>query len=498
MIEAIWIILIPLITAFILPLISQYSNKLMRIIVIISGIANLLVGVHILVKAIEQPLVYNLGAWGSRLGINLVIDPLSALMIVLVNLISFAIIYYSLDYISENQSKYYLLLFLLITGMLGLVSTADLFNLYVFVEMTSITSYALVAFAKKDISFEASFKYLIMGSVSGALVLLAIILVYQSTGTLNLAQLVTQIQVIPLITKRLILALLIIGFGTKFAIAPLHTWLADAHPAAPSPISAILSGVVIKVYIYALIRILFLLFNVQELLSLDLDILLTHLGVITLFIGHLLAYQQEELKRLLAYSTIAQVGYIIIGIGLMNLAGLEGAIYHIINHSIVKAVLFMTVGIFISKTGKTNICNLTGLGYSLPLTSFIFTISALNIIGLPPLNSFISKWLLTTAALKSGFIIPAMSIFIGSIISLSYYLRVVISLYSKSGDKIDNILVSGKLKLPTVILSLLYPFLSMCPNFLLSFIQEVATFLLEAINYQNILLGGEKWIGLFT
>ncbi|GAB6100300.1 proton-conducting transporter membrane subunit [Halanaerocella petrolearia] len=491
--EPIWLLLIPLITAFSLFIIDLYSAKLMRIVTVISGGVNLLLAINTLLEVIKNPVVYNLSGWNSKLGINLVIDPLSGILITLITFISLGIIYYSLDYIRESQRKYYMLLLLLITGMIGLVATGDLFNLYVFVELTSITSYALVAFEKKDISIEASFKYMILGSISGVLVLLAIILIYHSTGTLNLAQLVVQSQSIPEITKKIILALFIVGFGTKFALVPLHSWLPDAHPAAPSPISALLSGVVIKVYLYALLRNLFTLFRLQELLALDLDIILTYIGVVTLLVGHLLAYQQKNLKRVLAYSSISQIGYIMIGIGLFNVAGLEASVYHIINHAVVKGLLFLTAGIFVFKTGKSNIYDLKGIAYQLPLNSFIFTIAALNIVGLPPFNSFISKWLLTNAAIEANFIIPAAFIPLGSILSLIYYLKIIRLLYTNLDYQAKIIAVSLRLVLPTVCLSIACLLLAFQPKLVLITIKQISKFLLEPSNYSKLLLGGEKW-----
>jgi proton-translocating NADH-quinone oxidoreductase chain N len=497
MIDIIWLIIVPLLAGFSLFFIDLYLPKLKGIFILSNGLLIFLLSISLLIKLIDHPLIYNLGNWKQGLGISLIVDPLGGLLAVLITFISFIILSYSLSYIQINQLKYYTLLFLLITGMLGMILTGDLFNLYVFFEITSIISYVLVAFNKKDIAFEASFKYMIIGSISGILILLAIILIYQSTGTLNLAQLVITAKDIPLKLKQVIAVLLLIGFGSKFALVPLHTWLPDAHSTAPSSISALLSGVVIKVFLYALLRVLFVIFRVEELLALKLNLVFLYGGVITLLTGHLLAYRQNNLKRLLAYSSIAQIGYILIGIGVFNAAGLEGAIYHIINHAVVKGVLFMTAGILILKTKKKDIADLKGIAYQLPLSSFIFTISALNIVGLPPFNSFISKWILTTAALKAGFIIPAISILIGSLISLSYYLKIIILFYTKVTEKINIISIPYQLQLGPLLLSLSYLPLAFFPDFLLLFIKKAPLFLLKPINYHNILLGGEKWIGLF-
>ncbi|GAB6138134.1 complex I subunit 5 family protein [Halanaerobaculum tunisiense] len=480
--EPIWLLLVPLITAFSLVIFALYSTRLVKIIAVISGGFNLWLAIKTLVQVLEQPQVYQLSGWGL-LGINLVVDPLSGLLAVVITFMTWLVIYYSLAYIQQDQRNYYMLLFLLVTGLLGLVITGDLFNLYVFIELTAVTSYALVVFAQKDISIEAGFKYLVLGSISGILLLLAIIVIYQETGSLHLAQLVTASQTMSLVSKRLVLVLLVVGLGTKFALVPLHTWLPDAHPAAPSPISALLSGVVIKAYLYAFLRLLFILFTVSELIAWDLDQILVASGVVTLLTGHLLAYQQQELKRLLAYSSISQIGYLLIGIGLFSTAGLEASIYHLINHALVKGSLFLLAGIFIVKLGTSQLEKLQGVAYQLPITCLLFTISTLNIVGLPPFNIFISKWLLAQAAIEAGFMIPAACILVGSLLSLVYYLQVIRQLYTTSQTEVEARAVSYKLLLPTVALTAVCLVVALVPKLPLAIIQEIPKFLFQPSNY---------------
>jgi proton-translocating NADH-quinone oxidoreductase chain M len=490
MIEPIWLLIIPLLTGFSLVFIDYFLPRLRSSVVIGSGLVIFTLAVRLLARVSKQPVVYKLGSWNQRLGINLVVDQLSGLLVLLIAFISCLIIWYSLTYIETDPGKYYTLLFLLIFGLMGMTMTGDLFNLFVFLEVTSLTSYALVAFEQTEMGYEASFKYLIIGSVSGFLVLLGIILVYQTTGTLNLAQLVGEAGQISLQIRRMVIVLFTVGLGTKFALVPFHTWLPDAHPAAPSPISALLSGVVIKIYLYALIRLLLILCSREELITLNFDLILTWLGVITLLTGHLLAYQQQNLKRLLAYSSISQIGYILIGVGLFTAGGLEGSIYHIINHALVKASLFLAAGVFVVKLKTEKISELSGAGYKLPLSSFLFTISSVAIIGLPPFNIFISKWLIAKAALEAKFIIPGFSILLGTILALTYYLRVIKKLYTKVEIAPSRQEVSWSLNAPCLVLSLLCFLLGVLPKTLLSIIIKSSVFLLKPINYSKLLLGG--------
>ncbi|MGM0471418.1 MAG: complex I subunit 5 family protein [Bacillota bacterium] len=492
MTEVIGLLLLPLITAIIIPLIDYYFFQLVKKVIVISGIFNLYLAGEVLLRVNQAPLTYNLGSWGEKIGINLVIDPFSAVIIVVINFVALTVILYSVTYINQEEKKYYMLVLLLITGMLGLTATGDLFNMYVFIEIISITSCSLVAFRREATSFEASFKYLFMNSVSAILILLAIILIYQTSGTLNLAGLV--ITEIPTTFKGIILVLLLVGFSAKFAIVPFHGWLPGVYSAAPNPISALLAGIVTKIYLYALIRLLFILFSIPELIAYHLDVILIYGGVITLLVGHLLAFKQEKLKRLLAYSSIAQMGYIIIGLGLFSAAGLKASIYYMISHAVIKTALFLGAGLFMRQTGQDRIASYRGLGHKSPLVTGIFTISAINMVGLPPFNYFINKWLLIKAIAEQQMIIPVIFILIGTLLSASYYFRVIILLYSQEAEsnKQEVKSITWQLKTPLFLLTASYILLFIAPNLPLvtEIMEQIPKFLLKPLNYYQILMGG--------
>ncbi len=486
----IWLILTPLLIGFGLLFIDLYLPQLRRW-VIIGGVLWMLgLAVSLLKRALVEPIVYNLSSWPAWLGINLIVDPFSAVLAVIIAGLGTAAVFFSFRYLQENQRKYYSLLFFLLAGMMGMVLTGDLFNLFVFIEVTSLAAYALVAFEQKIISFKASFKYVVIGSISGFLVLLGIILIYQTTGTLNLAVLVERSSAIPPLMQKLILSLFIVGLGAKFAVVPLHTWLPAAHPAAPSPISALLSGVVIKVFGYSLLRLISVLYLKSVVVPFKLDLILTYLGIVTLLTGHLMAYQQNHLKQLLAYSTIAQVGYILIGIGAFSFGGLEGAVLHIVNHALVKASLFLTAGIFIHKLEIKEIAELKGVGYKLPAASFLFTVGSIAIIGLPPFNCFISKWLIANAALEQNFLLPAGSILLGSILALVYYLRVITIMYTKEETEDYQVVKKDYLEAIPLLLVTCCLLLGIFPDWALQIIDQVPKFILQPANYHRILLGG--------
>ncbi|MCK8825926.1 complex I subunit 5 family protein [Fuchsiella alkaliacetigena] len=487
---SIWLIILPMFTAFALGIVKFFSKKLVKPVLMISSTIHLFLVVRVTLRALEEPIIYSLGSWDRFFAINLVIDPLAAVLILLITVISYLMIIYSLDFIKEDYPKYYLLLLLLIAGMIGMVAAGDLFNLYVFFEIVSLTSYVLVAFKKTDIAIEASFKYLILGTISGFFVLLGIIFIYQATGTLNLAQIAVRMPDVSLGFQIITLTTLIFGFGIKFALVPLHTWLPDAHPAAPAPISALLSGIVIKTSLYALLRVIYVLFGLNFMMNTNLISIMVIWGVFTFLLAHLMAYQQSNLKRLLAFSSIAQIGYITMAIALATEKGIIAGSFHIVSHALMKGALFLAAGVFIYSFKAYTIDDIKGLGFSLPLTSFGFTLAALAIIGLPPFNGFISKWLIIEATLEAGYLGAAFSLIVGSLLSLAYYLKVIRSLYS-NGDSLKlKKKPNWKLEFSVLVLGLSCLLFGLLPQLPLALLEEVPAFLLDSADYINLLLGG--------
>jgi multicomponent Na+:H+ antiporter subunit D len=436
---------LPLVAAFLLPLFgSRYK-----------GSATLLANVvtlALLVFALQTPgryASYAVGRWPIPLGINLVLDGLSSLMLIVISVVSAASMLFSSRYMEQYTAKpKYLSLFLLmVTGMNGVVLSGDIFNVYVFLEIASLASYALVGFGCEDEQLEASFKYMVLGSVAGTLVLFGIALVYGNTASLNMAYISRFVESRGMNAGLLFaLALFIAGLGLKAALAPFHAWLPDAHPAAPAPISAMLSGILIKALgVYVLCRFVFNIFGV----SVPVGWILTILAILSMVIGAFLAVGQWDFKRLLAYSSISQIGYIMLGIGLGVLIlakggnpawaslAILGGLFHLFNHAVSKSLLFLTSGSLEMATGTRNINELGGLRSSMPLTGTTCAIGCFSIAGVPPFNGFWSKLILVIAAVQAGFYLPAAVLVIASFVTLLALLKVL--RYSFLGSLPNNL-----------------------------------------------------------
>ncbi len=374
--------------------------------------------------AIGSTGLYHMGGWPTPIGIDLRLDALANLLLLAVSLVGFAVALYSVDYMRRFTARghFYSLFLLMVTGMNGVILAGDLFNLYVFLEVAAVASYALVAFGCAHEELEASFRYVVLGSLSSALILIAIALVYGITGTLNMAHMAGRIAETGMDAPLLLaFGLFICGFSFKAALVPFHAWLPDAHPAAPAPVSAMLSGVLIKaIGIYVLARLVFNVFGVGES---ELG-LLRWLGVLSMVVGGLLAAGQKDIKRLFAYSSISQVGFMVLGLGLGTPLGLVGALYHLINHSMFKSLLFLNAGAVEYATGTRNLKKLGGLNRSLPVTGATSLIGSMSIAGVPPFNGFWSKLIIILACVESGYYgFAAVAVAI-SVVTLAYQLKV--------------------------------------------------------------------------
>jgi len=323
-----------------------------------------------------------------------------------------------------NVTGYYTIILAMTSGMIGIVFAGDLFTLFIFWEIMCISSYTLVAFRKERWEpIEASFKYLIMSATGSVILLFALSFLYGLAGTLNIAYLSTSLaEGVENPWMSVALLMLVVGFGLQAGMAPFHTWLPDAHMAAPSPVSAILSGVMVKTGIYGLIRVLMLIFTSMYGAW---HISLAAFAVLTMFTGNLMALLQDDIKRLLAYSTIANVGYILLGVAIGSHRALTGSLFHILNHAILKALLFLCAGAFIHSARTRSMKELAGIRRTMPITGTIFAIGTISLIGLPPLNLFWSELMIVMAALESG--LPLLSLIMISNVLLSsvYCLRLI-------------------------------------------------------------------------
>ncbi|MCK9604356.1 MAG: monovalent cation/H+ antiporter subunit D family protein [Candidatus Omnitrophica bacterium] len=368
-------------------------------------------------------MIYKVGGWFPTIGITLVVDGLSAFLLVAINLVAFLVLIYAISYMERytDKWKFHALFMFMLAGLNGVIISGDLFNLYVFLEIASISAYALVAFGVKPQNLEAAFKYTIMGAVASIFILLGIALLYSYTSTLNMADVaycLSDKAKNPLLV--FIWVLFLAGFGLKAALVPFHAWLPDAHSSAPSPVSAMLSGVVIKtIGIYALMRIFFNVLGV----SINLLSVLMASGILSMVVGAFLAIAQNDIKRMLAYSSISQVGYIIFALGVGTPLAILGGLFHLFNHAVFKSLLFLDAGAIEYSTGERNMDKLGGLNNKLPVTGYTSLMAAMSISGIPPLAGFWSKLIIIVAAVEAGYIGYAIVAVLISIVTLVYYLK---------------------------------------------------------------------------
>ena len=425
-------IAVPLVVAFLLPMFGRKGKTAATVLANLVTISLLVFAV----ASIGKTEVYEIGKWSIPLGINLVLDGLSSLLLLAISIVSAAAMLFSARYMEQYtaKAKYLSLFLLMVVGMNGVVLSGDIFNLFVFLEIASLASYALVGFGCEHEELEASFKYMVLGTIASIFILFAIALVYGNTGMLNMAYISKAIQNSGLNAGlKFALALFIVGFGLKAALVPFHAWLPDAHPSAPAPISAMLSGILIKTLgVYALARVLFNVFGV----SVSIGWLLIVLGLLSMVAGAFLAIGQWDLKRLMAYSSISQIGYVVLGIGLGatliargdNLAwaslAILGGLFHLVNHAVYKSLLFLTSGSVEMSTGTRQLKQMGGLAEKLPLTRTACAVASASIVGIPPFSGFWSKLILVIAAVQAQFYWIAAIIVFVSLCTLIMYLKV--------------------------------------------------------------------------
>ena len=441
-------------------------------------------------------LIYKVGSWAPPIGITLVADGLTRFMLVTVNVIAFLINIYSVSYMARYTAKwkFYTLFLLMIGGMNGVIITGDMFNLYVFLEIAAIASYALVAFGIGHEELEAAFKYAVMGSIASSFILMGIIFLYSYTSTLNMADMAkVLLDKGPGRILGFVAPLFILGFGLKAAIMPFHAWLPDAHPSAPAPISAMLSGLIIKVLgIYALMRIFFNVLGISQSLYLVLMIL----GMISMGLGALLAIGQQDMKRMLAYSSISQIGYIILGIGIATPLSIIGALFHLLNHATFKSLLFLCSGSVEYSTGTRDLSKMGGLSSRMPVTGTTSLIGAMSISGMPPLSGFWSKSIIILAAVQAGHYIMAAIAALVSVITLAYYLKLQKeAFFGKLGrglGKVKEAPFAMKVAMITLAVFCIAGGLLLLPQFFGPFLDSASKALLVGSNYAKIVLGSVR------
>lgn len=418
-----------LFAAFLIPIIGIYDKKMVPHIALAATLLSFISSLLTIGPLKESGvLVDYMGGWPAPYGIAIAIDSFSLMIITLITFTGLLAAMFSVRYIKSPHTEYYSLLCLLLVGLLGIAHTGDLFNLFVFLEITSISSYALAAYYREKSSIEASIKYLIMGAFATSLVLLATALTYGLTGTLNMADLANKLSTIESPAIPVIISLFLTGLAFKSAIVPLHVWKPDVMQATPVPVGSIFASASIATSLYAIMRILHTVFNIQ------LTLVLLIAGAATMLLGAILAVQQDNILRLLAYSAISQVGYILIAFA----TDLTSGIYHLLNVTIIESLLFLSVGaamisINTKETSMTKLSKITKYSYS-PIIPSAFLIGILSNAGIPFLNGFSSKWLIYTTTLKTCPLLTIAAV-LTSVITLAYSLKAYHLVFRKRGTE---------------------------------------------------------------
>ncbi|XGA08216.1 MAG: proton-conducting transporter membrane subunit [Wolbachia endosymbiont of Xenopsylla cheopis] len=426
-------VIIPLTSAILCFLFN--NHKLSWVLSLITTATTLFISSLLLCKTYNGEIInYNIGGWIAPYGIELRIDLFNAVMLCLINFISLTSVLYGF-YINKKEideakiaGLYSIFLFCL-SGFIGILVTNDVFNIYVFLEISSLSSYILVAMGRSKSSLTAAFEYLINGTIGATFYLIGVGLLYSVTGTLNISDLASKISYLQdslIIQSGLIF--IVIGLSIKIALFPLNRWLVNAYSASPSFVTIFFSGTATKVMIYVLLRIYYSIFYAN---SLFIESYLIHLLLILalcgIVFGGLLAIVEKDLKKLLAYSSVAQIGYIILGVSLNSRAGLTAVIIHIISHSIIKSALFMVAGCTSYTTGTTNIENLN--------KSSIFIILGMGLIGVPITFGFVAKWYLLKSIIDSSLWVPLIIFVLGSFLSVIYIWKIIEKMYLKTGQE---------------------------------------------------------------
>ena len=383
--------------------------------------------------------VYALGGWPAPWGIEYRVDALSVFFLWLVASLGCVVAIFGPSTVEREiapaqQPYFYTAYLLCLTGLLGIVITGDLFNLFVFLEISSLSSYALISLGQSRRALVATFQYLVMGTIGATFVLIGIGLCYQMTGSLNMIELA---ELLPAYTQGgnnrtalVAFAFLSVGISIKTAIFPLHQWLPNAYACAPTMVTAFLASTSTKVSVYVLLRVIFTIFTPAFAFgTLPFDVGLMTFSLIGILVASATAIFQSDIKRLLAYSSVAQIGYIVLGISVATQAGVSAAVLHVFNHAVIKGGLFMATGCLALRLPSLGIDELAGIGRRMPWTSMAFVLGGLGLIGVPLTSGFVSKWYLIVATIEVGYRLPTILVLCGSLLAIIYVWRVVEVVY---------------------------------------------------------------------
>ncbi|MBN2863101.1 MAG: hypothetical protein JXN62_08070 [Bacteroidales bacterium] len=503
-------VIIPLAGAFLIMILGKFIEGFGKYLTSIILLTLAIFSLYSLFTTGEIMSLYKVGGWEAvdriPIGIYMVMDGFSVIVLCIINIIGLLSAFYSISYIRRYTAEnfFYALFCLMVGGMNGVVLGGDLFNIFVFLEISVIAAYALVAFGVEKNELEATFKYQVLGVLASFLILFGIGLIYWKTKTLNIADIKEVFNAGYDRTYYLFVQIFLLsGFGLKAAIIPFHAWLPDAHSSAPSPISAMLSGVLIKaVGIYVIIRLFFNMFVVSESMS----VLITTLGTLSMVIGVFLAIGQWDIKRLLAYHSISQMGYVVLsaGVGMILVSrgempeiaalAIAGGLFHLINHAAFKGLLFLNAGAIEYTIGTRDLQQMGGLAKKMPATSATSFIASMSISGIPPFNGFFSKLIIIIACIMAKFYLLALLAVIVSIITLASFLKFQrYAFYNKTdaGNERKIKEVPFPMVFSMVIMSILCVLLSLLaiPEIRETILMPAINILMDPLNYSSQIIG---------
>ncbi|MBC8338750.1 MAG: monovalent cation/H+ antiporter subunit D family protein [Alphaproteobacteria bacterium] len=403
----------------------------------------LAVSIALLERVLQSgTIIYALGGWPAPWGIEYRIDLANAFMLVIVTVIGSAVMPYARASVEaeipvERIYLFYCMYLLNLAGLLGIAITGDVFNLFVFLEISSLSSYVMISLGRERSALTAAYRYLIMGTIGATFYIIGVGMMYMVSGSLNMADLAS---LLPDVggsrTVMVALAFITVGLGLKLALVPLHMWLPNAYTHAPSVVSVFLAGTGTKIAVYAMMRIIFTVYGGMGVFDdFGLGEMLMALGIIAMIGASAVAIYQDNAKRLLAYSSLAQIGYIVLGISMASVFGLAAGIVHLFNHALIKAGLFMALGCIFLRIGSVKIEDMKGLGKAMPVTMAAFVAGGFGLIGVPLTAGFISKWYLLQAAIEKGWWLAIIALLISSLLAIIYVWRVVEAAYFQDRDK---------------------------------------------------------------
>ncbi|MFT4245929.1 MAG: Na+/H+ antiporter subunit D [Micrococcaceae bacterium] len=440
--------------------------RIQRAITLIAIIITLMLEFYMLTQVDKQGTqVFHIGGWQSPFGISLVVDRFSAMLMVISTLVTLLVLFYATaqsDYTDDQDSPvsiFYPVYLILLAGVSDAFISGDLFNLYVGFEILLTASYVLLTMGGTSERLRAGASYIVVSVISSFIFLMAIGMIYAATGTVNMAQLSLRLAELPVPTQYMLQAMLLVAFGIKAAVFPLSFWLPDSYPIAAAPITAVFAGLLTKVGIYSIIRTETLLFPQHNLSN-----LLIVAASLTMVLGIMGALAQDDLKRILSFTLISHVGYMLLGVSMHNVTGLTGTLYYTMHHIVIQVALFLIAGLISIKTGTTSLSELGGLAKSAPLLSVLYFATAMNLGGIPPGSGFLGKVIILKSVIETQMtplrVIAVICALVGSLLTLYAVARIWNRAFLRPATAVanvsDTVLNVNKLKpsmwTPTILL----------------------------------------------